>query len=126
MMSIVPEEGSLTPSEAQEKSPTPPNPESKSGINTLPAPRKRTTETLANIKPIGSIQSLSTEALNRHSLTRNSSQLRKSQPVLLTSFRHSEQQQDKMINNLEQDRTTNELTLTISTTKRQSGHSVLF
>ena len=54
MMSMVPEEGSLTPSEIQptNKSPTPP-------AEPTPTPRKRAVETLNNIKTIGSISASS-------------------------------------------------------------------
>ena len=54
MMSMVPEEGSLTPSEIQptNKSPTLP-------AEPTPTPRKRAVETLNNIKTIGSISASS-------------------------------------------------------------------
>ena len=54
MMSMVPEGGSLTPSEIQptNKSPTPP-------AEPTPTPRKRAVETLNNIKTIGSISASS-------------------------------------------------------------------
>ena len=61
-MSMVPEEGSLTPSEIQQpnnnKTPTPPS-------QPTPTPRKRAVETLNNIKTIGSI-SASSDQIHRN------------------------------------------------------------
>ena len=57
MMSIVPEEGSLTPSDV----PNQPNSKSPSPPKDIPVatPRKRTTDTLANIRTIGTISASS-------------------------------------------------------------------
>ena len=60
MMSMVPEEGSLTPSEIQpNKSPTPITAGSggvvPSGEQPTPTPRKRAVETLNNIKTVGTV-----------------------------------------------------------------------
>ena len=115
-MSIVPEEGSLTPSDIQQgpKSPSPqpapklPKSSNSNGtsngngahinrINGAPiaTPRKRTTDTLANIKNVGNLMTsaASVDQINKiSSLPRsgimNDSQHRKSQPIL-TSFRSS-------------------------------------
>ena len=66
MMSIVPEEGSLTPSDApnqpNSKSPTPPK------EIPVATPRKRTTDTLANIRTIGTISASSDQI---HKLPQN-------------------------------------------------------
>ena len=60
MMSMVPEEGSLTPSEIQpnnnNKSPTPvPTGVVPPGEQPTPTPRKRAVETLNNIKTVGTV-----------------------------------------------------------------------
>ena len=59
MMSMVPEEGSLTPSEIQpnnNKSPTPiPGSSGVPGEQPTPTPRKRAVETLNNIKTVGTV-----------------------------------------------------------------------
>jgi hypothetical protein len=60
-MSMVPEEGSLTPSESQTKSPIP----KQQQTEPIARPRKRTTETLSNIKTIGNIVSASSDQINK-------------------------------------------------------------
>ena len=68
MMSMVPEEGSLTPSEIQpnNKSPTPiPGSGGVPGEQPTPTPRKRAVETLNNIKTVGTV--INNNGSNQHS-----------------------------------------------------------
>ena len=103
-MSIVPEEGSLTPSDAPNQS----NSKSPSPPKDIPVatPRKRTTDTLANIRTIGTISASSDQI---HKLPNNNNTSTYSLPRTykkMTTF-------SPKINNLEQDVSNNEVTLTL-------------
>ena len=103
MMSIVPEEGSLTPSDApnapNSKSPTPPK------DIPVATPRKRTTDTLANIRTIGTI-SASSDQIHKIPTNNTSTYSLPRTYKKMTTF-------SPKINNLEQDVSNNEVTLTL-------------